>query len=104
MERKKASDFPQGLLDVFDHYVHGEISRREFFDRAQKYAVGGVTVTALWESLRPNYAFAQQVAKDDSRLKTEYDRAVSQGQWHHTGLFRSYRECQWKSARRSGYT
>jgi carboxymethylenebutenolidase len=51
--------------------THGEISRREFFDRAQKYAVGGVTVT-LWESLRPNYAFAQQVAKDDSRLKTEY--------------------------------
>ncbi len=72
LERKKASDFPQGLLDIFDYYVHGEINRREFFDRAQKYAVGGVTVTALWESLRPNYAFAQQVPKDDSRLKTEY--------------------------------
>jgi carboxymethylenebutenolidase len=72
MERKKATDFPQELLDVFDRYVHGEISRREFLDRAKKYAVGGVTAMALWESLKPNYALAQQVAKDDKRLKTEY--------------------------------
>lgn len=72
MERKKASDFPQELLDVFDKYVHGEIGRREFLDHAQKYAVGGLTAVAIWEALRPNYAFAQQVPKDDSRLKTEY--------------------------------
>jgi carboxymethylenebutenolidase len=72
MERKKATDFPQELLDIFDRYVHGEISRREFLDRAKKYAVGGVTAMALWESLKPNYALAQQVAKDDKRLKTEY--------------------------------
>ena len=51
MERKKASDFPQELLDIFDHYVHGEISRRDFLQAAQKYAVGGVTAMALWESL-----------------------------------------------------
>jgi len=72
MDRKKSADFPQELLDIFDRYVHGEISRREFLDRAKKYAVGGVTAMALWESLRPNYALAQQVAKDDKRLKTEY--------------------------------
>jgi carboxymethylenebutenolidase len=72
MERKKASDFQQGLLDLFDHYVHGEISRRDFLDGAQKYAVGGLTATAIWESLRPNYAWAQQVPKEDQRLKTEY--------------------------------
>jgi carboxymethylenebutenolidase len=72
MERKKASDFPQELLNIFDRYVHGDIDRREFMDRAQKYAVGGLTAAAIWESLRPNYAFAQQVPKDDSRLKTEY--------------------------------
>ena len=71
MERKKASDFPQELLDQFDLYVHGDISRREFLDRANKYAVGGLTATAIWESLRPNYAFAQQVATDDARIKTE---------------------------------
>ena len=72
MERKKASDFPQELLDIFDRYVHGEMSRRDFLDAAQKHAVGGLTAMALWEALRPNYAFAQQVPKDDSRLKTEY--------------------------------
>jgi carboxymethylenebutenolidase len=71
MERKTANEFPQELLDIFDHYVHGEIDRREFLAKAQKFAVGGVTAAAIWESLRPNYAWAQQVAKDDSRLKTE---------------------------------
>jgi carboxymethylenebutenolidase len=72
MERKKASDFPQELLDLFDRYVHGDIERREFLDGAKKFAVGGLTATGIWESLRPNYAWAQQVAKDDSRIKTEY--------------------------------
>ena len=71
MERKKASDYPQGLLNLFDLYVHGDIDRRAFLDRAQKYAVGGVTVMALWEGLRHNYAWAQQVPANDSRIKTE---------------------------------
>src|SRR5271170_3474788 len=43
MERKKASEFPQELLNIFDKYVHGEIGRREFLDHAQKYAIGGLT-------------------------------------------------------------
>jgi carboxymethylenebutenolidase len=71
MERMKASDFPQELLNLFDHYVHGEISRRQFLDGAQKYAVGGMTATAIWEALRPNYAWAQQVPLNDPRVKTE---------------------------------
>lgn len=70
--RKKASDYPQELLDLFDLYVHGEIQRRDFLEGAKKFAVGGVTATAIWESLRPNYAWAQQVAKDDKRIQTEY--------------------------------
>jgi carboxymethylenebutenolidase len=71
-ERKKASDYPQELLDLFDRYVHGDIPRREFLDGAKKFATGGLTATAIWESLRPNYAWAQQVPKDDSRIKSEY--------------------------------
>jgi carboxymethylenebutenolidase len=71
MERKKASDYPQELLDLFDRYVHGDIERREFLEGAKKFAVGGVTATAIWESLRPNYAWAQQVPKDDPRIKSE---------------------------------
>jgi len=72
MERKKASDYPQELLNLFDEYVHGRIDRRAFLKSAQKFATGGVTAMALWESLRPNYAWAQQVPKDDARIKTEY--------------------------------
>ncbi len=70
-ERKKASEFPQELLDLFDKYVHGEIDRRSFLNGANKFAVGGLTATAIWESLRPNYAWAQQVPKNDPRIKTE---------------------------------
>ena len=72
MERKKASDFDPQLLSLFHRYVHGGISRREFLDGAAKFAVGGLTATALWEMLRPNYALAQQVAKDDKRIRAEY--------------------------------
>jgi carboxymethylenebutenolidase len=72
MERKKASDFPQELLDLLDGYVHGAISRREFFDGAQKFAVGGVTAAALFEMLKPNYAWAVQVPPDDKRIKAEF--------------------------------
>jgi carboxymethylenebutenolidase len=71
MERKKASDFPQELLNLLDRYVHGGINRREFLDGAQKFAVGGLTAAALFEMLKPNYAWAVQVQKDDSRIKAE---------------------------------
>src|SRR4029079_10370312 len=72
MERMKASDFPQELLELFHEYVHGDISRRAFLDGAQKFAVGGLTAAGIFEALKPNYAFAQQIAKDDKRIKTEY--------------------------------
>ena len=70
-ERKKASEFPQELLNLFDGYVHGGISRRIFLDRAQKFAVGGVTAAALFRMLKPNYAWAIQVPPDDKRIKAE---------------------------------
>jgi len=72
MERKKASDFPPAVLKLFDGYIHGMISRRDFLDRAARYAVGGFTAAAMLESLTPNYALAQQVSKDDARIKAEY--------------------------------
>jgi carboxymethylenebutenolidase len=71
MERKKATDFPQELLNLFDLYVHGDIERRDFLEGAKKFATGGLTATAIWEALRPNYALAQQVPADDKRIKTE---------------------------------
>jgi len=77
MNRMKATDFPQELLTLFDGYVHGGLSRRDFLEGAQKYAVGGVTAAALLEMLKPNYAWAVQVPKDDKRIKTEYDTVPS---------------------------
>jgi carboxymethylenebutenolidase len=72
MVRRKASEYPQELLNLFDRYIHGEITRREFLDGAQKFAIGGLTAAALWESLRPNFAWAQQVPKDDKRITLEF--------------------------------
>jgi carboxymethylenebutenolidase len=71
MDRKKASEFPQELLDLYHEYQHGEINRRAFLDRAGKYAVGGLTAVGLFEMLRPNYAWAQQVPASDPRIVTE---------------------------------
>jgi len=72
MERKTAAEFPQELLNLFDKYVHGDIDRRDFLEGAKRYATVGVTTAMLLESLRPNYAWAQQIAKDDARIKAEY--------------------------------
>lgn len=79
MERKKASDYPQELLDLFHEYQHGDISRRSFLDRAGKFATGGLTAMAIFESLRPNYAWAQQVQPDDKRIKVGYEVVPSPG-------------------------
>jgi carboxymethylenebutenolidase len=73
MERKVASDYPQELLDLFHEYQHGGIDRRTFLDRAVKFAVGGLTVAAIFEGLKPNYAWAQQVPPDDKRIKVGYE-------------------------------
>ena len=77
MERKVASDYPQELLDLFHEYQHGDITRRNFLDRAAKFAVGGLTVATIFESLRPNYAWAQQVPPDDKRIKVGYETVQS---------------------------
>ena len=77
MERKSASDYPQELLDLFHEYQHGDIDRRTFLDGAAKFAVGGLTVATIFESLRPNYAWAQQVPADDKRIKVGYETVPS---------------------------
>jgi carboxymethylenebutenolidase len=71
MERMKAKDFPQELLNLFDKYIHGDINRRAFLDGAQKFTVGGLTAMGILEALRPNYAWAQQVPKDDKRIQID---------------------------------
>ena len=78
--RPTADDFAAEVLSLFDQYVHGGIDRRAFLDRAAKYAVGGVTATALLETLSPRFAQAQQVPALDARIKAEtVDFASPQG-------------------------
>lgn len=72
MERDQAKDFDQELLNLYDDFAHGRLSRRDFARKAAAFAVGGVTAEALIERLSPNYALAQQVAPGDARIHTEY--------------------------------
>jgi carboxymethylenebutenolidase len=72
MTRMTARDFAPELLELYDYYAHGKISKREFLDRAGRYAVGGVTALALLNMLKPDYALAQQVAADDPAIKADY--------------------------------
>ncbi len=71
MQRKKASDFDPRILEIYDGYVHGRMSKREFLDHAAKYTVGGISAAAVLAELQPNYALAAQVAPDDPAIVTE---------------------------------
>ncbi len=70
-ERKKAQQFDQLVLDLYDDYAHGRLDRRDYVKRLAAFAVGGITVEGLIHSLSPNYAWAEQVKADDPRIKTE---------------------------------
>ena len=75
--RKRASDFDQRILELYDGYVHGRMSKRAFLDHAAKYTVGGITAVAVFEALQPNYALAAQVAPDDPAIVSERVRCPS---------------------------
>jgi carboxymethylenebutenolidase len=72
MKRDQASDYDQELLDLYDDFAHGRIDRRGFLQGAARFTAAGITAEALLARLSPNYAWAQQVSKDDERIKTEY--------------------------------
>lgn len=82
MARKKAADFDPRLLELYDGYVHGKLTKREFLSNAGQYVAAGVTAAAALKSLQPNYALAQQVAPDDPAIETmiaEYDSPEGHG-------------------------
>ena len=72
MTQKTAKDFDPQTLKLFDQYVHGDISRREFLSRVAKFTVAGVTALSVLQALTPQFAEAQQIKVDDARLKTQY--------------------------------
>jgi len=87
MERKKASDFPPEVLKLFDGFVHGRMTRRDFLEGAARYAVGGFTAAAMLEALTPNFAWAEQVKPDDTRIHVE---RVSYPSPQGSGTMRAY--------------
>jgi carboxymethylenebutenolidase len=72
MTRLTAQDFPQELLELYDYYAHGRITKREFLDRAGSFAVGGLTAVGILASLSPDYALAQQIEPTDPDILAEY--------------------------------
>jgi carboxymethylenebutenolidase len=72
MTRMTAKDFDQGLLDLYDFYAHGKITKREFLDKAGRYAVGGVTAISLLNILSPDYAYAEQISFNDPDIHADY--------------------------------
>lgn len=81
MNRLRASDFHPEVLKLFDAYVHGGVSRREFLDRAAPFTAGA-SAAAVLASLSPNYAWAQQVPEGDARIRVErveYDSPEGHG-------------------------
>lgn len=72
MARKTANDFDPEVLKLFDGYVHGQLSRRDFLSSATRFAVGGVTALGLLEALSPRFAEARQIEESDPRIKASY--------------------------------
>ncbi len=72
MTRMTAKDFSPELLELYDFYAHGKIIKREFLDRAAKYAVGGLTALAVLDLMSPNYALAEQVSFTDPDIVADY--------------------------------
>jgi carboxymethylenebutenolidase len=73
----KASDYDPEILKLFDGYVHGKITRREFLDRAAAFAAVGASAGAILASLSPNYALARQVDPDDPSISVSYKKYAS---------------------------
>lgn len=71
MPRLTAKDFAPQLLELYDYYAHGRISRREFLDRAAVFTAG-VSALSVLGALSPNYALAEQVAPTDPAIVAEY--------------------------------
>ena len=68
---------PSEAIELYNLFIHGEISRRAFMDGVQRFAVGGLAAAAIIEALMPNYALGQQVSKTDDRIKATYETVPS---------------------------
>jgi len=72
MSSKERRTVPAEAVELYNDFIHGEISRRAFLDGAKKYAVVGLTAGAIVQALMPDYAIGQEVSKDDERITASY--------------------------------
>src|SRR3984957_1706207 len=87
METTTRPKLPKEAIQLYNLFIHGEISRRDFMDGVKKFAVGGLAVPTIVEALMPNYAQAQQVSKTDDRIKASYETVPSP---HGNGSIKGY--------------
>ena len=72
MSSKERRTVPPQAIELYNKYVHGEISRRAFLSGAKQFAVAGLTASAIIDALMPDYAMGQQIARDDERIRADY--------------------------------
>lgn len=72
MKKPRPDNLDPEVYKLYDQYVHNDISRREFLRRLSGYAVAGLTASAIFEFLAPDYALARQVGPDDPRVQSKY--------------------------------
>ena len=77
MKTAKRKSLPREAVELYNLFIHGEISRRDFVNGVQRFAVGGLTATAIIHALMPNYAAGQQVSRTDDRIHTSYETIAS---------------------------
>jgi len=77
MQEQERPAVPQEAIELYNRYIHGEISRRDFLEGSKRFAIGGLAATALVEALMPNSALGQQVSKTDDRIKASYETVPS---------------------------
>src|ERR1035438_6076590 len=87
METTTRAKLPKEAIQLYNLFIHGEISRRDFMDGVKRFAVGGLAVPTIVEALMPNYAQAQQVPKTDDRIKASYETVPSP---HGNGSIKGY--------------
>ena len=68
---------PAEAVELYTQFIHGEVSRRDFLSGVKRFAVAGLTTTALVEALMPNYALGQQVSREDERIRASYETLPS---------------------------
>ena len=77
MTKKERRTVPLEAVEIYNQYIHGEISRRKFLSGAKKFAIVGLSAGAIIEALMPNYALGQQVSRDDERITASYETLPS---------------------------